>query len=107
MRALYPGCVAPVKTTVTVSTDDADFDLSTATAGRIVAQFADGTGTSWTATLSGASADELVLTREHEADDVPAGTEGIAYIHGEVDIPASAAPLKTTSSPIHIARIGA
>jgi len=88
MQGLYPGCVSPVKTTLVVETDDAAFDLSTATAGRILARFADGQSATWEADLSDESATAITLTREHEAADVPAGTEGVVYLSAEVDIPA-------------------
>ncbi len=105
MQALYPGCVAPVKSRLVVTSDDEAFDLSTATGARIVAVFADGNVAAWEAELSDESATSLTLTREHEADDVPEGTEGVAYLHAEVDIPASTQPVKTGRSPVTVAKV--
>lgn len=105
MQGLYPGCVAPVKSVLTVTSDDAAFDLSTATGGRIVALFADGTVATWEADLSDDSATSLTLTRLHELEDVPADSEGVAYLHAEVDIPASAAPIITGRAPVLVAKV--
>jgi hypothetical protein len=105
MQALYPGCVAPVKSRLTVETDDADFDLSTATGGRIVARFQNGSAATWTAVLSALSATSATLTREHEAADVPAGTEGIAYLHAEIDLPAATEPMISGRAPVLIQKV--
>jgi hypothetical protein len=106
VQGLYPGCVAPVSTVVFVETDTAEFDLSTATAGRIIAVLPDNTEVTWEAELSDADTGELTLTRAHEADDVPEGSEGTAYIRAEIDIPASSAPIVTSSRPVPIHKLG-
>lgn len=105
MQALYPGCVTPVKSTVTVTTDDAAFDLSTATAGRIVALFANGDVAAWDAELSDDSATSITLTRDHEEEDVPEGSEGVAYLHAEIDIPASALPVISGRAAVLVQKV--
>lgn len=104
MQALYPGCVAPVKTVLVVTTEDADFDLSTVTGARINALFVDGRTASWDADLSAASATSLTLTREHIAADVPEGTEGVAYISGELDMPAASAAVITERAAVLVSK---
>lgn len=106
MQALYPGCVSPVSTVVTVETDDLAFDLSTVTAGRICVRFPDNTVATWDAVLSDDDVGEITLTRAHVADDVPVGSEGTAYIWTELDLPAASAPLITNARPVPIVRVG-
>ena|SRR3972149_112250 len=106
MQGLYPGCVSPISTVVFVETDSVDIDLSTATAGRIIAVLPDNTEVSWDADISDEEAGELTLTRAHQADDIPVGSEGTAYIRAEIDIPASTAPIVTSSRPVPIHKLG-
>jgi hypothetical protein len=105
MQGLYPGCAAPIKSRVIVTTADADFDLSTATGGRIIVLFATGATASWAAELSDESDTSVTLTRDHETTDVPAGTEGVAYMHAEVDIPASASPIVSGRAAVLIHKV--
>lgn len=104
MEALYPGCVAPVKSVLIVTSDDADFDLSTVTTARILALFANGATASWDADLSDDSATSLTLTREHVAADVPEGTEGVAYLSAELDMPASSAAVITGRAAVVVSK---
>ena len=87
MRGLYPGCAAPVRSQLVATSDDEDFDLSEATAARIVCAFSNGSVATWEAEMSDASATSLTLTRLHDPEDVAEGTEGTAYLHGEIDLP--------------------
>lgn len=104
MRGLYPGCVAPVKTEMVVTTDDEDFDLSLVTAARLVVAFANGSTVTWTGALSDLSSSSVTVTREHEVDDVPEQTEGTAYIYAEVDL--DGATLITRAAPFAIVSVG-
>lgn len=90
-----------------MTSDDAAFDLSNVTAGRIVAVFDDDSEVSWDATLSGQSATSVTLTRAHESADVPAGVEGTAYLRASLDTSDSDEPLETASKAVPIVRLGA
>lgn len=104
MRGLFPGCTAPVKTEMVITSDDEDFDLSLATAARIVCAFANGASTTWDGVLSDESASSLTVTREHAAEDVPAQTEGTAYIYAEVDLPGGT--VVTRAAPFMVYSVG-
>ena len=68
---VYAGAAAPYVVTVTVTSDAAGPDLSTATAATVTATSPDGAAREWAATLSAATATSLLLTHALAAGDVP------------------------------------
>jgi hypothetical protein len=106
MHGLFPGCVSPVSTVLLVETDDEDFDLSEVTAARIRVRFPNNTETTWDAVLSDEDVGEITLTRAHVTEDIPAGSEGTAYMWAELDIPDATAPMITAAAAVPILKVG-
>jgi hypothetical protein len=106
VQGLYPGCVAPLKTEITVTSDDDDVSLAGATGARIFFVFEDDTEAELTAEVSAISATSVTVTREHEADDIPEGSEGMARVWAEIDIPTSDEPLRSSAQSVPILRRG-
>ncbi len=97
---LHPGVAAPVSTKYDLTVNDAAFDLTTITGQRMLVRFANDATASWDCARGPIPPDVAItptrvrLTRLHAIDDVPEGTEGKAWIRADVDIPASAVPLR-------------
>jgi hypothetical protein len=103
MDALYPGCAAPISTVVIVSSPS--LDISAAVAARIKIRLPDDSIVDLPGVISGLSATGCTVTREHEVDDIPEGSEGSARVWAELDIGADAA-LVTSSHSISILAVG-
>jgi len=109
-NALYVGAVSPVSTKYDLTVDDPAFDLSTATGGRLQVSFASGETATWECTLSPVPPDVSIqpsrvrLTRLHDAADLPEGSEGTLRIFPEVDLPASAAPVRGQAAIVQVIR---
>jgi len=96
---IHVGAVAPYAISVDVTTDDAAFDLSTATAGRLEVTHANGMRSSWAAALEASppnlavTATQLRLTRTLQAGDVP--DPGVLSIVPVVTMPGGEAYFET------------
>lgn len=103
MDALYPGCAAPISTVVVVSSPS--LDISDAVSARIKIRLPDDSIVDLPGVISNLSASGCTVTREHEPDDIPAGSSGSARVWAELEIGA-AAPLITSSHGISILDVG-
>lgn len=66
----YVGAVAPEGVAVTVGQGESGIDLTTATAASMLVKLPDGTETTWTAVLSGATSLSVVATHTFAAGDL-------------------------------------
>lgn len=69
--SVHQNAVAPYAIRYDGTSEDAAYDLSTATSGRFDVEYSDGTTAQWTATLSNQTATTLRLTHVFVAGDVP------------------------------------
>lgn len=91
-NAVFPGIVAPASTKYDLTTDDPAFDLSTVTAARLLVIYDNDDTATWDCTFGpippdvAPTATAVRLTRLHQADDIPAGSEGKIMIRADCDI---------------------
>lgn len=88
--AVFPGIEAPAYTTYELTTEDPAFDLSTVIAARLEVIFQDEDTANWnctTAPIPGVpAANGIELTRIHDANDVPPGSEGFITVRAVCDL---------------------
>lgn len=100
------GAAAPVRTVFNVTSTGGAFDLSTIASARLLVRFANGSVATWPATVSSPTATSATLTREHEADDIPAGVEGEARVRADITLTGVDEPVRTRWRPVQILRDG-
>lgn len=104
MDGLYPGCADPISTVLVVTSSE--IDLTDASAARVYISLPDDTVLEFEGAISGLTATGCTVTRVHDPEDIPEGSEGNARAWAEIDLDGGAAPLLSSSRAFQILRRG-